>query len=146
MFFTFNQNNSGGRFILDTTVAEYVVIEATNHKQANAIALSIGLYFDGVDDDVDCPCCGDRWFRCGDGSAKMEPTIYDTPVQWVPKCFTKQGEVFCRIFYANGIVEEYLSPGNKEKRKKYAKRGESAIQPIQLTWMIPALPSIENVI
>lgn len=42
MFYTFAQNNSGGSFV---------------------IAESIGIYFDGVECDLDCECCGDRWSR-----------------------------------------------------------------------------------
>ena len=27
------------------------------------LAEDIGLYFDGVEQGMDCSCCGDRWYR-----------------------------------------------------------------------------------
>jgi hypothetical protein len=59
-FYHYDQNNSGGFF---REPALNVFIEASSHKEADAIALDNGLYFDGVDEDRDCPCCGDRWSR-----------------------------------------------------------------------------------
>ncbi len=66
MFYTFNQNNSGGSFHYDPNVgiSHFVVIEADNAVEANARAESIGLYFDGWGD---CSCCGDRWYSVEDG-------------------------------------------------------------------------------
>ena len=59
-FFTFYQNNSFGR---DEGPAKYVIIEASSAKEANDIAELNGIYFDGVQNDIDCPCCGNRWSR-----------------------------------------------------------------------------------
>ncbi len=59
-FYHYDQNNSGGVF---GTPALNVFIEASSHEEADAIALGNGLYFDGVDENMDCPCCGDRWSR-----------------------------------------------------------------------------------
>lgn len=61
-FFTFNQNNSGGHFheCKHDGICEYVIIEAHDAKEANARAEEIGLYFDGVETESDCECCGDR--------------------------------------------------------------------------------------
>jgi hypothetical protein len=61
-WFVFSQNNSGGSFIVNETVAEWVIIEAFDDNHANRRAEDIGIYFDGVDDDIDCECCGDRWY------------------------------------------------------------------------------------
>jgi len=61
-YFEFRQNNSGGHFISDDNVAHSVVIEAENYDEAVDKALDIGIYFDGVENDIDCPCCGDRWY------------------------------------------------------------------------------------
>ena len=49
-FYTFSQNNSGGDFIIDDDVAEYVIIEADNGDEALNIAENVGLYFNGVSD------------------------------------------------------------------------------------------------
>ena len=63
MFYTFRQNNSGGRFSYDEKagISVNVIIEADSVGQAAARAESAGLYFDGVEEDLDCSCCGDRW-------------------------------------------------------------------------------------
>lgn len=81
MFYTFEQNNSGGKFDLDLNagIGHYVIIEANDSEEANDRAESIGLYFNGVGTGVDCECCGNRWYRnCYDGDS--EPTIYGKPV------------------------------------------------------------------
>ena len=61
MFYTYSQNNSGGSFVNDDKVCHYVIVEADNSKDANDIAEYNGIYFNGCDDDIDCPCCGARW-------------------------------------------------------------------------------------
>jgi hypothetical protein len=69
MFFTYRQNNSGGRFI----GAKYVIVEAESAKEADEIAEENDVYFDGVSDGYDCGCCGDRWSRqWEDGTEKPE--------------------------------------------------------------------------
>ena len=73
-FYTFSQNNSGGNFIIDDDVAEYVIIEADNGDEALNIAENVGLYFNGVLEGKDCPCCGDRWSTCY--------SKYDEPMIW----------------------------------------------------------------
>ena len=59
-FYHYDQNNSGGVF---KEPALNVFIEASSHEEADAVAEANGLYFDGVDEGRDCPCCGDRWSR-----------------------------------------------------------------------------------
>ena len=77
-WYEFDQNNSGGSFDIDPSrgIGPSVWIEANEYAEANDIAESLGIYFDGVENDRDCPCCGDRWYRqYGDGSEK--PVIYE---------------------------------------------------------------------
>jgi hypothetical protein len=62
-FYEFRQNNSGGSFNVDNNVAHMVLIEANDYGEAITIAESLGIYFDGVEDGMDCECCGDRWSR-----------------------------------------------------------------------------------
>lgn len=84
MFYTFNQNNSGGSFDFDDErgITQYVIIEADNLDEALTIAESIGLYFDGVENDLDCPCCGDRWYKpWGADSPDEVPTLYGKPAE-----------------------------------------------------------------
>lgn len=62
-FYIFQQNNSGGYLEEDEKrgIGEYVFIESESAKEANSKAENIGLYFDGVENGIDCECCGDRW-------------------------------------------------------------------------------------
>lgn len=80
MFYTYSQNNSGGGFDIDEHVTITVIIEADSADEADAKAEEIGIYFDGCDSEIDCPCCGDRWYRAyGEGDEK--PSIYGTPIE-----------------------------------------------------------------
>lgn len=60
--YLFNQNNSFGHFVINDTLCPKVYITAKNAEEANKKAESIGIYFNGVANDIDCPCCGDRWY------------------------------------------------------------------------------------
>ena len=68
MFYVYRQNNSGGIFDVDESkgVGHKVFIEANSESEARNKALSIGIYFDGVDSGEDCDCCGDRWYDSPD--------------------------------------------------------------------------------
>lgn len=81
MFYTFNQNNSGGSFELDTArgISHYVIVEADDTLEAEYLAERIGLYFDGIDKGQDCECCGDRWHRPWDDGTEV-PSIYEKDV------------------------------------------------------------------
>ena len=75
-FYTFYQNNSGGTFALP---AINVSVEADSADEANDIAESHGVYFDD-DYDIDCECCGQRWYRATEWDAvdePAEPTEYE---------------------------------------------------------------------
>lgn len=60
-FYIFRQNNSGGSFTVDKDLSHFLFIEAPSEKEAMKKALDLGVYFYGVDEGIDCPCCGDRW-------------------------------------------------------------------------------------
>lgn len=60
-FFEFNQNNSGGSFVVNDKVCHRVIIEADSKSDAEMKAEELGIYFDGVAAGFDCECCGDRW-------------------------------------------------------------------------------------
>ena len=72
-FYTYRQNNSGGFWC---EPAKYVIVEAPSANVADAIAEDHGVYFDGCDTGMDCPCCGDRWHRAWSDEGHDEPTIY----------------------------------------------------------------------
>jgi cytochrome c oxidase assembly protein Cox11 len=60
-FYEFEQNNSGGTYVIDDKVNHIVFIEAASNVNADSIAEDLGVYFNGCDDKIDCYCCGDRW-------------------------------------------------------------------------------------
>ncbi len=63
-FYVFIQNHTMGGFDTDETrgIGVNVWIEANSAYEANSIAENIGIYFNGVEKNMDCDCCGDRWF------------------------------------------------------------------------------------
>lgn len=107
MFFTFNQNNSGGSFHLDKDegISQYVIIEADSARQANSIAMEIGLYFDGVSKGHDCECCGDRWYEMwGDEDGEQSPLVYGRSPANANSMFMDEGSTGC-IHYLDGRKE-----------------------------------------
>ena len=62
MFYQFDQNNSYGHFDVDENVCHRLFIEADSLEEATDKAESLGCYWDGVENGIDCPCCGDRWY------------------------------------------------------------------------------------
>jgi hypothetical protein len=72
-FYTFRQNNSGGFY----DGFPFVIIEASSPVQANELAQDYGVYFNGVEQGRDCPCCGDRWYTMSESDASDIPTVYD---------------------------------------------------------------------
>lgn len=71
-FYTFHQNNSGGVF----DGPQYVIIEADSADEANMTAMDHGVYFDGIHNHIDCPCCGDRWYEVDEYDATEKPEIF----------------------------------------------------------------------
>jgi len=61
-FWEISQNNSGGSFDVDSKVCHRMIIEAETGEQATRIAEDLGCYWDGVENGMDCECCGDRWY------------------------------------------------------------------------------------
>lgn len=81
MFYSFDQNNSGGSFSYDTMgITRLVIIEADGVDEACVIARTIGIYFNGVEDERDCPCCGDRWHMPWDSNGDEVPCQYGEPI------------------------------------------------------------------
>jgi hypothetical protein len=99
MFYTYRQNNSGGRFI----GYKYVIIEAENAERANEIAQDNDVYFNGCSAGLDCSCCGDRWYPAFEGDCSEEPMIYGDPAKEFSDTFHEPGE-FLKIVYLSGEV------------------------------------------
>ena len=79
-FFTFCQNNSGGR--LDPDMPHVLFVEADDAEAANTRALTVGVYFDGCETGDDCNCCGDRWSRAHKGFATPDAAGYEWARRW----------------------------------------------------------------
>ena len=62
LFFEYDQNNTGGSFDVDDKLCHRLIIEAEDNGKADEIAENLGCYWDGVDNGMDCSCCGDRWY------------------------------------------------------------------------------------
>lgn len=103
MFYTFVQNNSGGDFIINENVCEYVIIEAENAADANERAKTVGIYFNGCASGKDCSCCGDRWSaQWDDVDGTSGPTIYGESVYETEKSWSRTG---CIIYRLDGTKE-----------------------------------------
>jgi hypothetical protein len=109
MFFTYNQNNSGGSFDVDASqgVSHYVIIEADDNVHADSRAEEIGLYFDGCSSGCDCSCCGDRWYRSwSDGSDT--PMIFGKPAcGYTGGCFAPPNDPLVFVHYLDGHIESF---------------------------------------
>lgn len=111
-FYGFSQNNSGGSFIINDYVCEYVIIEAFSSDHANERAENVGIYFNGCDTGDDCPCCGDRWNSLwGDDEGYDVPSLYGEPV-----------ENMYASYYRNSCIVHYLD-GRSEKINFKLKNG-----------------------
>lgn len=75
-FFEFSQNNTGGSFDVDDKLTHRVLIEADTAEEATAKAEELGMYWDGVENGMDCECCGDRWYRPWSDDGKVFPYRY----------------------------------------------------------------------
>jgi hypothetical protein len=108
-FFTYRQNNTGGSFEYNAEqgISTSVIIEAESADKANEKAEAIGLYWNGVDDQSDCECCGDRWYPTSDEGDEV-PSVYGMPVHLL----TVKNELMkwnkngyeCFVHYADGKI------------------------------------------
>lgn len=112
MFYTYRQNNSGGSFKITKKIKHFVIIEADSAKEANEKAEHTSIYFDGVEKELDCPCCGDRWHKVIEEDGTEKPEIYGEDASSY-LAFRKQ--LFCGlstkeeviVYYKDGKVEVF---------------------------------------
>jgi hypothetical protein len=78
-YYNYRQNNSGGSF---SDPALNVVVKANSPAEADAIAITKGIYFD-PEFEIDCDCCGNRWYPATDldGSESI-PELSDWDLRW----------------------------------------------------------------
>jgi len=128
MFYTYNQNNSGGFFHVDESVGQYVIIEADSSDQANDLAKSkAGIYFEGCDDGTDCSCCGDRWSRnYSDGTE--EPMIYSKTIDEFKDDpgMVLRPEMCIHIYYQDDRHEKIVFDAVKAIEEKNAEQRAAA--------------------
>lgn len=100
MFYTINQNNSGGYIIDNEDVSNFVSVEANNFKEAEGKLRSITEDYSEF-----CECCGERWYiDLNNDDAEEIPMIYDIPYnQEVYKCWSSEHII---IYYLDGIIEK----------------------------------------
>ena len=121
-FYEFKQNNSGGSFAVNDQLCHNLIIEANNSEEAESKAESMGVYFNGCDEGMDCPCCGDRWYRPDElestyryGSfekAEAESIAEKYEGTVVPSRYKRKGEerfdvIFSIESYAQYIADDY---------------------------------------
>jgi hypothetical protein len=98
-WFHYDQNNSGGYFIVNDVVAEDVYIQAPSAAEAEERAEQIFEPYSEF-----CDCCGERWFLgyVRDVDGYDVPTNYGTPITEVTAtAFREQA----RLHHYDGRVE-----------------------------------------
>lgn len=130
-FYKFTQNNSGGSFDVDDTLCHRLIIEATSENAASSIAENLGCYWNGVDNDIDCSCCGDRWSNYPDtidlesiNKDGWECTIYcaddvDETAKWAAK-YGKYPIHTAPTFVSNKWTEKYEGKIKFDAIEQYA--------------------------
>lgn len=97
MFYFVSQNNSGGYFIENDDVAEYLVIEASNKCEFES------KLYDIVQDYLEfCPCCGERWSTWMSDEGTEAPTIYREPVKEFLQSDSSYIDKEAIIYYLDG--------------------------------------------
>lgn len=128
MFFTFDQNNSDGKFHINNTLAVSMIMEANSAQEANSYAEGIGLYFNGSITGIDCKMGGDRWSaQWVNEPGTEEPVIDEIPVNVFNCRWTQRGGIYCRVFKLDGSVDEYI------KGKHATARNEKVTKAFRMT-------------
>lgn len=127
-FYHFRQCNSGGKYHQDSSkgICENVIIEAESPRQANKRAKDIGIYFNGVAEGKDCPCCGDRWTRFKKNSTDGTDTPQVGNIS-VYKIIKSENNEKAYIHYFNGTIEKVLFPLSEEEKKKEEEKREKLL-------------------
>lgn len=117
-FYHYSQKNSFGTFDENTEkgIGTDVIIEAHSAQDANKRAKKIGIYFDGVDKGIDCPCCGDRWYKAyADNEGAISHTINGKALDEIESGDYRK-EAY--IHYIDGRIERYKFKLSEKDRLK----------------------------
>jgi|SRR5687767_4063722 len=107
-FFEYDQNNSKGSFDYNENagISVTIFVQASSAGEANSIARSIGLYFDG---EGDCGCCGSRWHEASSwssdyGSEGLEAYLEDYVTSPYFHKWMEDGKPEVFIHYLDGRI------------------------------------------
>lgn len=130
-WYMFDQNNSGGSFIVNDNVCHRLFIEAVSFGDAIEKAEELGCYWNGVAEGRDCPCCGDRWYPTDDivdiETFKTEGyivSVYDgiwgnTKKEWERK-YRKYEVIEEPKFETRGTIRSYIGKIKFNNIEEYA--------------------------
>lgn len=103
MFYEIRQNNSGGVFVIDENLCNFIYIEAESENQAFEIAERLGCYWE---DEGDCECCGPRWPKY---TTEYTACAVEQQAQYVADEYKfLSRKPVARIFYADGTVKTFM--------------------------------------
>ena len=66
------------------------------------------MYFDGCAKNIDCPCCGDRWYQQYDGDGDEQPSIYGMPIEEYINRFKEIELPYAYVYRRDGTVVKYV--------------------------------------
>ena len=119
-WYEYTQNNSGGSFDSDDKVCHRVFIQAESDFESLVKAEDIGIYLDGCDDGLDCPCCGDRWYEATETIFPLEygygKTFHDI-ISYAKYLADEYGgwmPIDGRLYYHNGDVVDIKDHNYKD--------------------------------
>jgi hypothetical protein len=109
-FWSYRQNNSGGKFHINDKVTILVVIEAPDPEYADFLfERNTGV---NIDSHPYCECCGERWNNAwGEGNDQPSSRFSGDPIIKEDEyltCWVKTGEPYVHIYYFNGNKESYI--------------------------------------
>jgi hypothetical protein len=109
-WYHYQQNNSGGTFDIDEKagIGPRVWIEAPSADAADRRAEDIGLYFDGLEKGVDCPCCGDRWYPTSNHPEKHPLISREFDFNWHPIVYLHHHDGRVTSLTEDNAPEEWL--------------------------------------
>lgn len=108
-YFTYNQNNSGGYFIRNDEVADYVIIQASSAKEADEKMSDISY-----DHDSYCQCCGERWWIDSDESdGKDGPMVYKDDIRDSFEVNFDANNAYALIYNIDGTIDKILPTNRK---------------------------------
>lgn len=119
-FYDFDQNNSGGSFITNDKLCWKLFIEAETYDEAVNKAEELGCYWDGVEEGIDCSCCGDRWYKPYGAISfpykfgkNLSFENIHSYAQYLANEYGFWTSPSVRIYYLDGTVEEIFSNPKK---------------------------------